>query len=76
MKIGPKYKAAAFLLLGVGPIIYAANGVNLYIYTRAEGRMLEQRIDRGEVVRDKDLEKIEARLTEIQRDIKELLKRR
>jgi predicted DNA-binding transcriptional regulator len=62
-------KAAATVLLGLGALVGVANGVNAYVYTRAEGSQVEKRQDRLE-------EKIEKRLETIEKDIKKLLEQR
>lgn len=62
-------KAAATVLLGLGALLYVANGVNAYIYTRAEGSQVEKRQDKLE-------DRIDKRLEAIEKDIKKLLERR
>jgi predicted DNA-binding transcriptional regulator len=62
-------KAAATVVLGLSALLYLANGVNSYLYTRAEGSQVEKRQDRLEAQIDKRLESIE-------KDIKKLLEQR
>ena len=62
-------KAITTVVLGLGGLVYLANGVNTYFYTRAEGSQAERRQEEYYKALREDLK-------EMRQDIKKLLEKR